>query len=113
MSERSWRFTPRTARGWWAVGLIVATPILFVLGSSLASSLYEAIPAGRTIPTDIAARPAVALTMLAGMVAGALAFLLGLLAIARQKENGLLAYASTVVGGLFILFLVAEVAFPH
>lgn len=59
------------------------------------------------------ARPALALTMLAGMVAGILAFIVGLLAIVRQKENALLVYVSTVIGALFMLYLAGEMLYPH
>ena len=104
---------PRTTLGKWAVGLIAVMPILFVIGSSFSSSLYESVPAGRTILADVSARPFLALTMLAGMVAGLTAFIVGLLAIVKQKENAILVYISTVVGGLLMLFLVGELAFPH
>ena len=113
MSERSWRLVPGTPLGRWSVGLIVAMPILFAIGSSFADSIYESVPAGRTIVADIGARPYLALTMLAGMVTGVSAFIVGLLAILKRKEKALLAYVSTVIGGLFVLFLIAEVAFPH
>jgi len=113
MSERSWRLIPRTNPGRWSVGLIVVMPILFVIGSSLSGSLYESVQAGRTIPADIAARPFLALTMLAGMATGILGFITGLLAIVKQKEKALLVYISTVIGGLLILYLIAELAFPH
>jgi hypothetical protein len=88
-------------------------PILFVIGASFTSSLYQSVPAGRTILADIAARPALALAMLGGMGGGISAFIVGLLAIVKQKENAVLVYVSTVVGGLFTLFLAGEVAFPH
>jgi hypothetical protein len=88
-------------------------PILFVIGSSFTRLLYESVPAGRTLLADIAARPALALAMLAGMGAGISAFIVGLLAIVRQKDNALLVYASTIIGALLILFLVGDVAFPH
>lgn len=113
MTRRPWRFTPRTTLGRWTVAFTAAMPILFVIGSSFTSSLYESVPAGRTILTDIAARPALALTMLAGMGAGISAFIVGLLAIVRHKDNALLVYASTMIGALLILFLVGEVTFPH
>ncbi len=113
MSERSWRLMPGTALGTWTVGLIVAMPILFIIGSSFSNSLYELVPAGGTILADIAARPYLALTMLAGMVTGIAAFIVGLLAIVKHKENALLVYVSTVIGGLLILFLIGELAFPH
>lgn len=113
MKERSWRLTPKTTLGWWSIGLIVAMPLLIFIGSTFAASLYESAPAGETILADIGARPALALTMLAGMGAGVSAFIVGLLAIVRQKERALLVYLSTVTGALLILFLVSEVVFPH
>jgi hypothetical protein len=113
MSERSWRVMPGNRLGRWSVGLIAVMPILFVVGSSFSSSLYESVPAGRTLPADIAARPFLALTMLAGMAAGISGFITGLLAIVKQKENALLVYISTVIGGLLTLYLVGELAFPH
>ena len=113
MSERSWTLMPRTTLGMWTVGLAVAMPILFIIGSSFSKSLYDSVPAGRNILADIAARPFLALTMLAGMVAGILAFFVGLLAILKKKENALLVYVSTVIGGILTLYLVGELAFPH
>ena len=113
MSERSWRFMPGTTLGRWTIGLIAVMPILFVFGSSFSRSLYESVSAGRTILADIASRPLLALTMLAGMAAGISGFITGLLAIVKQKENALLVYISTVIGGLLTLFLISELAFPH
>jgi hypothetical protein len=88
-------------------------PILFIIGTAFTNSLYKSVPAGGTILGDIVARPALALTMLAGMVAGISAFITGLLAIIRQKENALLVYVSTVIGALLVLFLTGEIMFPH
>ena len=113
MTKQPWRITPITTLGKWSVGLIVAMPILFFIGSSFTNSLYRSVPAGRTILADIAARPALALTMLAGMVAGISAFIVGLLTIIKQKENAILVYISTVIGALLVLFLIGEVVFPH
>lgn len=113
MSERSRKFLPGTTSGKWSVGLIVLMPILFAIGSSLAWTLYESVSSGRTILADISARPFLALTMLAGMAAGIGSFITGLLAILKGKEKTLLVYLSTILGGLLILYLIAEVAFPH
>ena len=113
MSERSWRLIPGTSLGRWSVGLIAVMPILFVIGSSFSGSLYETVPAGRTILADIAARPFLALSMLAGMAAGITGFITGLLAIVKQKQNAPLVYVSTVIGGLLTLFLISELTFPH
>lgn len=104
---------PITSLGKWSAGLIVAMPLLFVIGMSFTNSLYQSVPAGGTILADIAARPALALTMLAGMVAGISAFITGLLAIIRQKEHALLVYVSSSIGALLVLFLAGEILFPH
>jgi hypothetical protein len=113
MTKKTWRITPKTTLGKWSVGLIVAMPILFVIGTSFKNLLYKSVPAGGTILADIAARPALALAMLAGMVAGISAFIIGFLAIARHKENALLVYVSTVIGAFLMLFLTGEIVFPH
>ena len=113
MTKQPWRFAPKTIAGKWSVGLIVAMPILFIIGTLFTNSIYRSIPAGETILADLAARPVLALAMLAGMAAGISAFILGLLGIARQKENALLVYASTVIGALLLIFLAAEILFPH
>jgi len=104
---------PKTALGRWSVGLIVAMPILFSIGASFTDWLYPSVPAGDSILADIGARPALALTMLAGMAAGISAFITGLLAILRQKDKALLVYVATVIGAFFILFLAGEFLFPH
>jgi len=113
VSERSLRFIPSTKIGVWSVGLIAVMAILFVIGPSFSDSFYESVPAGSTIPADIAARPALALSMLAGMAAGVLGLITGLLALVKQKEKALLVYLSTVIGGILTLYLIAEFAFPH
>jgi len=106
-------FIPKTTLGRWSVGLIIATPVLFFIGQSLLNLLYESVPAGNTILEDIVGRPALALSMLAGMISGISAFITGLMAIVRQKECALLVYIATIIGGLLILFLLGEFLFPH
>ena len=113
MTKQPWSISPKTILGKWSIGLIIAMPILFFIGTSLTNSLYKSVPAGGTILEDIAMRPALALTMLVGMAAGISAFATGLLAIIRQKENALLVYISTVIGALLLLFLTGEFIFPH
>jgi hypothetical protein len=113
MTKQALRIVPKTSMGRWSVGLIIAMLVLFLFGSSSTNWLYGSVPAGRTIPADIVARPVLALSMLAGMVAGVSAFIVGLLAIIRQKERGLLVYASTLVGLLLLIFLSGEIVSPH
>jgi len=113
MTKQPWRILPKTTIGKWSVGLIVAMLLLFIIGASFTNSLYKSVPSGGTILADIAARPALALTMLAGMVAGTSALITGLLAIIRQKEHALLVYVSSLIGALLVLFLAGEIFFPH
>ena len=104
---------PKITLGWWSLGLIVAMPILFFIGMSFTNLLYESAPAGSTILEDITLRPALALTMLVGMVSGVSAFITGLIAIIRQKERALLVYVATSVGAFLTIFLLGELIFPH
>jgi hypothetical protein len=113
MTKRPWRIIPNAILGKWSVGLIAAMLLLFIIGTSLTSSLYKSVQGGDSILADIAARPALALAMLAGMAAGISAFITGLLAIIRQKEHSLLVYGSSLIGALLLLFLAGEILFPH
>lgn len=113
MAQRTWRLMPGTRLGRWTIGLIAVMPILFILGSSFSLSLYKSVSAGRTILADIASRPLLALTMLAGMAAGFTGFITGLVAIIKQKEKALLVYGAAVIGGLSVVFLMGELVFRH
>jgi hypothetical protein len=104
---------PKTRLGKWSLGLIAAMPVLLFTGMSFTDLLYESVPAGNSILEDIAARPALALTMLAGFASGISAFITGLTAIIRQKERAPLVFVATIVGALLILFLIGEVSSPH
>lgn len=104
---------PKTKLGKWSIWLIIAMPVLFFIGTSFTSSLYKSVPSGNTILEDITRRPALALTMLMGMIVGISAFFVGLTTIIKQKERALLVYVATSIGMLLILFLISEVLFPH
>jgi hypothetical protein len=113
MEKQPWSLMPKTQWGKWSVGLIIIMPLLFIIGSSFTNSIYKSVPAGGTILADIAVRPALALTMLAGMLAGILSFVTGLWAIIPKKERAIPVYISSLIGALLILFLIAEILFPH
>jgi hypothetical protein len=104
---------PKSTLGKWSLGLIIAMPILLFIGMNFTISLYESVPSSDTFLAEITNRPVLAITMLAGFAAGVSAFITGLIAIFRQKDRAILAYASTLVGFLFTLYLIAELAFPH
>lgn len=102
---------PQSKAGRWSVGLAILMPILFAIGTSLVHPLYASVPAGGSILQDVAARPALALSMLAGMGAGIAAFITGVFAISRKHERAWLVYAATTIGLLLILFLAGEFLF--
>lgn len=104
---------PKSNLGKWSLGLIIAMPLLLLIGSSFTNTLYESVPSGETILADIGNRPALAITMLIGFATGISAFIAGLTAIINRKERNILVYAATVLGAAMILFLIAEFLFPH
>ena len=113
MKNRFWTFIPATPRGKWSLALIIAMFFLFFLGTSLATTLYRDIPSGSTLLIDISARPVLGLAMLSGMLAGILALFTGLSAILKQKDRAFSVFASTFIGALLLIFLLAELLFPH
>lgn len=112
MNRKTLTILPVTTVGKWSVGLILAMPVLFFIGAAFARWLYPSIPAGNTILADITVRPALALTMLAGMASGIAAFITSILAIAK-KEKALLVYAAGMMGAFLIFFLAGEVLISH
>lgn len=104
---------PKTTLGKLSIGLIVIVPLLFLLGRLFMNMFYESVSSGDTILEDITKRPALALPMLSGMVSGVSAFIVGLIVIIRNRERSLLVYIATVLGALFTLFLIGEIAFLH
>lgn len=112
MTSQPWKILPATVLGKWSVGLILAMPVLFFIGASFTNTLYQSVPAGGTILADMSARPALALSMLAGMAAGISAFIIGLVAIIK-KEKAILVYIACIIGALLVVFLAGEVISPH
>ena len=104
---------PKTKLGRWSLGLAVAMPVFLSIGMFVTTPLYESVPAGNTILEDIILRPALALTMLTGMVSGVSAFIVGLIAIIRRKERAVLVYVATSAGAFITIFLLGELIFPH
>ena len=105
-------FAPKSDLGKWSIGLIVMAPLLFYIGMSFVS-FYESVPAGKTIPHDIVIRPGVALPMLAGFASGIAAFFCGIICITRKKDYPVLVFLSTMIGFFVLLWVLAEILFPH
>jgi len=112
MKDQTWRITPNTPLGKRSVVLITVMPILFIVGTSLTDVLYKSVSAGGIPLADIVARPVLALTMLAGTVAGISSYITDLIFLIREKGRVLLVYVSTAIGALLIVFLVGIILFP-
>lgn len=104
---------PKTKLGRWSVILTPAIFILFFIGTSLADALYASVSAGNTLLEDIVGRPLLTTSMLLGFGSGIAAFVTGLIAILKQNERAVLVFISTLIGAALIVFLIAELAFPH
>lgn len=113
MSQQPWSIIPSTLLGRWSVGLIILMPIFFVIGLALAQTFYGSVPSGETILIDLSSRPFLALSMLVGMATGITSFITGLLALIKDSEKAIGVYISAINGGLLLLYLIAEVVFPH
>jgi len=105
-------FAPKSNLGKWSVGLIIIAPILFYIGMSFVD-FYESVPAGKTIFQDIITRPGIALSMLLGFAFGIAAFFCGIIGIIRKKDYSVFVFISTVLGFFILLWVIAEIVFPH
>ncbi len=104
--------SPKTRYGKRSLALIVAMFVLFVIGS-MSINLYQNIPEGSGLISDIPSRPVLALSMLTGMLSGLVSMIFGLMAIVKEKEQSLLVYLSTLIGMLLALFVLGDIAFPE
>lgn len=104
---------PQSTLGKLSVGLAAAMPILFIIGGSLASSLYVGVAAGNSIAEDMVQRPLLAWTMLIAMSSGILALITGVLAIRLKKDQAILVWIATGLGAFLLVFLIGELVFPH
>ncbi len=55
---------PKSSLGKWSLGLLIEMPLLILIGTSFANTLYKSVPVGGTILADIVSRPALALVEL-------------------------------------------------
>jgi flagellar biosynthesis protein FliQ len=105
------RLLPTTWLGWWAVRLMVAFAVLFLVGVSL-------VAAGEKSAGD-AAFDSLWLTVpltgvgLTAVLAGVLAGVAAAFAIVRRGERSTFVFLPLIVGLLVALFLLGEIVSPH
>lgn len=104
---------PTTTSGRWSLGLIAAMVLLFAIGTVSTTLVHPLAPAGTTILEDLALRPVLALSMLAGMACGSATWITGLSAIIRERERAPVVYIATIIGAFLTVLLLGEVLVPH
>lgn len=108
MTTDSTRFLarPHTRLGWWAVWLMAAFAVMWIINSFV----FIALPAFSDAAWRQTILPVYAIFMLlCGLAAG----IVGAIAITRQRERSWLVWL-TLVPGLFVLFfLLGEFLVPH
>jgi len=101
---------PKSVLGKFSVGFILLAPLLFQIGNSFVTMLYDSVPSGDTIFQDLQGRPLLVIAMLLGNLSAILSFLFGILGVIKKRERALLVYISTVLGGLFTIFIIMQLA---
>jgi hypothetical protein len=99
-------FTPRTLLGKWSVGLIIGFFIFLMvffmlvsLGERGGDTFFSNLKL--TIPFGIAA------------ISGVVSFFTGIVSFFKKKERSVLVFLSTILGFLILLWILAELLFPH
>jgi hypothetical protein len=99
-------FTPKTSLGKWSIGLILAFFIFLIIffilielgergGETIFSNLKLLIPFSLAVISAIAS------------------FFTGIMGIFKKKEKSVLVFLSTILGFLILLWILAEILFPH
>lgn len=97
---------PKTLLGKWSVYLILVFFVLLTVfyllvasgqrgGATFFSNLYLVIP------------------MLCAGLSGVSAFITGIIGIFKYKEHSLIVFITTGIGLLILLYILAEITFPH
>ncbi len=99
---------PKTALGKWSVGLIVASPLFFLL----TMLILIASGGGEDIETFFE-NLAIAIPMMLAGICGISAFFTGIISIVKSKERSTSVLVATILGFLILFLVSMEVLFPH
>ena len=95
---------PHTKPGWWAIGLMGAFVVMFIINATVFMPSSEPLPLPRTLLIFYGI-----FMMLCGLSAG----VVGLISVIRAQERSWLVWL-TILPGLFVLFFVlGEFLVPH
>lgn len=97
---------PKTKLGKLSVRLIITFFLLLGL-------FYILVASGQRGGATFFSNPVLAFTGLGMAAAGISAFFTGVVGIIKEKERSVLAFLSTIMGLFILLFVLAEILFPH
>jgi len=99
-------FTPKTYLGKWSVGLILT---FFLLLGLFFLFVHLGERGGDTFFSNLK----LTIPMLIAGIAAISSFVIGTISVLRNKERSILVFLSTVIGFLVLLWILAELLFPH
>ena len=97
---------PKTVSGKWSVWLIVAFVVLLVL-------FFIFVAAGERGGEEFFDNLLLAVPMALAGACGIASFFTGLIGVIRSRERSILVYPAILIGLCVLLWVLAEVIFPH
>lgn len=97
---------PKTTPGKWVTNLVVSFFILFGL-------FYLAIATGQRGGEGFFDNLFLTIPALLAAICAIVAFFVGLISIIKNEERSVLVFLSTLIGLLVLLWVLAEIMFPH
>ena len=94
---------PKTHLGQWSIWLITVFIVLFIIFQILVASGQRG---GATFFSNLA----LSIPMSIAGIAGILAFFTGII---KSKERSIIVFSSTIIGFFILVFVSAEILFPH
>jgi hypothetical protein len=101
-------FKPKTTLGKWSIGLILGVPAFFLV-TILLIALGQRSGVGDTFFSNLA----LAIPVLLVGISGIAAFFIGIIGIIKSKDRSVAVFIATIIGFFILLFVLAEVLFPH
>jgi len=97
------RFIPKTHLGQWSIWLITVFIVLFII----------IVASGQRGGATFFSNLALSIPMVIAGITGLLAFFTGIIGIIKSKERSVLVFSSTIIGLFFLVWVSAEILFPH
>ena len=96
-------FIPKTHLGQWSIWLITVFIVLFII----------IVASGQRGGATFFSNLALSIPMVIAGITGLLAFFTGIIGIIKSKERSVLVFSSIIIGLFILVFVSAEILFPH